>query len=95
MQRAHFHNLTDTVADEMAEPVDLDMPAKRRGGGGGRRERHQLSNSVEDAPNLALFQLTAELPLSVDYVFTGSLPKGQVCFPTTCFSWSQSMLSTP
>ncbi|CAL8462054.1 g1585 [Coccomyxa elongata] len=80
VQRAHFHNLTDTLADEMAEPVDLDAPAKRRGGGGGRRERHQLSNSMEDAPNLALFQLTAELPLSVDFVFTGSLPKGQGAF---------------
>lgn len=83
MQRAHFHNLTGTLVDEMAEPVELNAPAKRRGGGGFRRERHQLSNSVEDGPNLAVFQLTAELPLSVDFVFTGSLPKGQVCFPTT------------
>ena len=68
----------------------MGAPAKRRGGSGGRRDRHQLSNSVEDAPNLAAFQLTAELPLSVDFVFTGSLPQGQVCFPTTFVGQSQS-----
>ena len=80
-QAAHFNNLTETLADELAESVTVEAPDKRRGVSSNRRERHQLSDSVDAAPNLAVFQVTAELPLSLDFVFTGSLPSNsQVIF---------------
>ena len=76
-QTAHFHNLTKVLADELAEFASVEAPVKRRGGSSNRRERHQLSNSVDASPNLAVFQVTAELPLSLDFVFTGSLPSNR------------------
>lgn len=74
-QTAHFHNLTDFIGPELEEPVALEGAQKRRGSG--RRERHQLGNNVDPAANLAVFQVTADLPLTLDYVFTGSLPSRQ------------------
>ncbi len=80
-QTAHFHNLTTTLVDELAESVTVEVPAKRRGGSSGKRERHQLSDTVDAVSNLAVFQVTAELPLELDFVFTGSLPpSSQVTF---------------
>lgn len=68
----HFHNLTDLVREALSEPVEVS--GRRRGRPGG--ERHRLPDAVDAAPNVAVFQITAELPLSLDLVFTGSLPAG-------------------
>ncbi len=68
----HFHNLTELVLDDLAsghEAVVMSS-SRRRGGGPGKL---QLSNSADPGSNLALFQVTRDLPLVVDFVFTGSL----------------------
>jgi mannosyl-oligosaccharide glucosidase len=65
----HFHNLTDLVREALSDP--LEVSARRRGRPGG--ERHRLPNAVDARPNVAVFQITARLPLSLDLVFTGSL----------------------
>ena len=44
--------------------------SRRRAGGPGKL---QLSNAADTGSNLALFQVTGELPLMVDFVFTGSM----------------------
>lgn len=68
----HFHNLTDLVLDDFASGSEaVVMSSSRRRGGGS--EKLQLSNAAEPGSNLALFQVTGELPLVVDFVFTGSL----------------------
>ena len=68
----HFHNLTELVLDDFASGSEAVVmsSSRRRGGGPGKL---QLSNAADPGSNLALFQVTGELPLVVDFVFTGSL----------------------
>lgn len=40
---------------------------------GSSQDKYQLSNTADPGSNLALFQVTGELPLVIDFVFTGSL----------------------
>ena len=67
-----FHNLTDVVREELASSsvAPVASSGRRRAGG---HDRYQLSNAAESGSNLAMFQITGELPLEVDLVFTGNL----------------------
>ncbi len=67
-----FHNLTDVVREELASSgvATAASTGRRRGGG---LEKHQLNSAAEIGSNLALFQITGELPLEADFVFTGNL----------------------
>ena len=73
----HFHNLTELVLDDLASGHEAVVvsSSRRRGGGPGKL---QLSNAADPGSNLALFQVTGELPLVVDFVFTGSLAPGHI-----------------
>lgn len=41
---------------------------------GAAKPKLELRDAVDEGANLAVFQVTAELPLSLDLIFTGSLP---------------------
>lgn len=67
----HFHNLTDMLREELASggQAAVVSASRRRGNGPGK---HELSNLAEPGSNLAVFQVTGELPLAMDFVFTGN-----------------------
>jgi hypothetical protein len=67
-----FHNLTNVVREELASSsiAPVASTGRRRAG---RFEKYLLSNAAESGSNLAMFQITGELPLEVDLVFTGNL----------------------
>lgn len=67
-----FHNLTDVVREELASSsvAPVASTGRRRAGSS---EKYLLSNAAESGSNLAMFQITGELPLEVDLVFTGNL----------------------
>jgi hypothetical protein len=73
LQMSSFHNLTDALVEEL-----LDAPHMGAASIHSRRAaaepRLQLRDVVEAGSNLAVFQVTTDLPLSLDIVFTGSLP---------------------
>ena len=68
----HFHNLTELVLGDLLsmDQSPVVSSGRRRGSS---QEKYQLSNTADPGSNLALFQVTGELPLVVDFVFTGSL----------------------
>ena len=77
----HFHNLTELARGALSEPLEEVATSVRRRGGSRLQDGHWLPNTVDAGSNVALFQLSAELPLAVDLVFTGSLPAEQVGNP--------------
>lgn len=77
----HFHNLTELAREALSEPFEETATSVRRRGGSRLLDGYWLPNTVNAASNMALFQLSAELPLAVDLVFTGSLPSEQVGNP--------------
>ena len=72
----HFHNLTDLVRDALAEPMEATEAStgRRRSRPAALEREARLPDAADEAPNLAVFQVTADLPLSLDLVFTGALP---------------------
>ncbi|KAK9838545.1 hypothetical protein WJX81_006602 [Elliptochloris bilobata] len=69
----HFHNLTELAADALRPGEVAAASAARRGA----RRRYTLPDTAADGANLAMLQITAKLPLHIDFVFTGSLSEAR------------------
>ena len=72
MRTTHFHNLTDVLRSELAsgDSATTTSSSRRRSTGG---TKQQLGGTADASSNLAIFQVTGELPLMLDFVFTGSI----------------------
>ena len=72
VRTTHFHNFTDVLRNELAsgDSAAMTSSSRRRNTGG---TKQQLGNTADVGSNLAIFQVTGELPLTLDFVFTGSI----------------------
>ena len=72
VRTTYFHNLTDVLRNELAsgDSTAMTSSSRRRSTGG---TKQQLGNTADASSNLAIFQVTGELPLTLDFVFTGSI----------------------
>ena len=72
VRTTHFNNLTDILRNELAsgDSATTTSSSRRRSTGGAKQ---QLGNTADASSNLAIFQVTGELPLTLDFVFTGSV----------------------
>ncbi len=75
LQTGSFHNLSTALVDELLDDTpDILSTRPKLARRGAARPSLELRNAVEAGSNLAVFQVTAELPLQMDLIFTGSLP---------------------
>ena len=91
----HFHNLTDVLRSELAsaDSTTVSSSSRRRSTSSGKQ---QLSNTADPGSNLAIFQVTGKLPLTLDFVFTGSTAPedNQVSGCSSCI-WHHLLSTTP
>ena len=86
-----LHHRLEVHDDELYRPMRLSLPRRQvrmressaigSRAGQARSGQGHLTNVLHPHANVALFQYTGVLPMTLDFVFTGSLSRqGKVCY---------------